>query len=141
MKKIEFEQHIYSFDIDFARHVNNAVYIRWMEIGRTNLITALGLGLDATAERGFTPVLTYTEISYKKPLSMGDSVKIEVWISDLQNASAILEFRFYNQLAQLVATGRQKGLFLNLETQRPYRLSPEDRAKFEPYVWASESKP
>jgi acyl-CoA thioester hydrolase len=78
-------------------------------------------------------VLVSTEIAYKKPLVLGDKVRVELWLSDLQNVSATLEFRFFKG-DDLAAVGKQRGLFINTVTTRPYRLQPDDRVRFEPYL-------
>lgn len=138
MLKISFEPEIYTYQIDFAHHVSNIVYIEWMEIGRLKLLAAIGLAVHEVETKGFTPVLTATEIAYKKPLVLGDGVRVELWLSDLQNASATMDFQFYrrrnSEPETLSATGKQKGVFINLQTGRLHRLSPEDRARFEPYL-------
>ena len=53
-----------------------------------------------------------------------------MWVSKLNNASAILEFRFYNENNELCATGQQKGLFINLKTMRPSRLTEKHHEAF-----------
>lgn len=68
MKKIRFKQEIYTYDIDSSHHVSNIVYIEWMEIGRNKLSTEAGLPLHKLEELGFAPVLTNTEIAYKKTI-------------------------------------------------------------------------
>jgi len=134
MAKITFTQPIYTFHIDFIGHVSNIVYVQWMEIGRHKLLEAIGLQEEKIAKSGFLPVLASTQISYIKPLYMGDHVRIEMWLSELRRASACVEFRFFNQQQELVAQGTQKGLFIDTQTQKPHRLSNEHRAMFEPYL-------
>lgn len=134
MKKIIFNQKIYSFHIDLLGHVNNAVHIRWMEIGRTKLLEAIGMSITEMTGSGVVPVLASTEIHYLLPLFIHDNVRIEMWLSQLKRASAVIEFRFYNQDDDLVAKAAQKGLFFNQTTNRPHRLSPEERASFVPFL-------
>lgn len=134
MQKICFELEVYSFDIDFIGHVNNSVYVQWMEIGRTKLLRAIGLPIQKIFQQGFVPVLVQTNITYKSPLYLSDRVQVELWISELRNASAIIQFRFYNAQQTLAAEGWQKGLFVERETMRPKRLRSEERALFMPYV-------
>jgi len=127
MERICYELSIYPFQIDFMRHVSNIVYIQWMEVGRCLLLDAVGLPVPQIAERGFVPVLVDTIISYKTPLRLGDRVRAEVWLSELSHASAWMEFRFENGAGEVAATGRQRGLFIDLESGRPRRMSSEDR--------------
>ncbi len=134
MQKINFELEIYSFHIDFIGHVNNTVYVQWMEIGRTKLLEAVGMPTHEIFRQGFAPVLVQTSITYKSPLDLGDRVWVEIWISELRQASAIMQFRFYNQQKILAAEGWQKGLFVERDTMRPRRLRSEERALFIPYL-------
>jgi acyl-CoA thioester hydrolase len=134
MQKVCFETEVYSFHIDFIGHVNNTVYVQWMEIGRTKLLAAIGLPTHEIFQQGFVPVLVQTNITYKSPLYLSDRVQIEMWLSELRNASAIMQFRFTNPQGILAAEGWQKGLFADRETMRPRRLRAEERALFLPYV-------
>ncbi len=137
MQKITFEEKIHTFQIDFNRHVSNIVYVQWMEIGRLKLLEATGLPIHEIDKAGFLPVLAETQIAYKRPLYMGDVVRVEVWLSELTHATAWMEFRFYNGRDELAATGRQRGVFVRTDTNRPLRLSPEQRAAFEPFLDAT----
>lgn len=134
MPKIIFDLEVYSFHIDFIGHVNNTIYIQWMEIGRTKLLEAVGMPTHEIFQQGFAPVLVQTNIIYKLPLYLGDRVRVEMWISELRNASAIMQFRFYNGQGMLAAEGWQKGLFVERETTRPRRLRPEERDLFTLYL-------
>lgn len=134
MQKICVDLEVYSYQIDFIGHVNNAVYIHWMEIGRTKLLEAIGMPTQDIFKQGFVPVLVHTSITYKTPLYLGDRIKLELWLSELRNASAVMQFRFYNQQQTLAAEGLQKGLFADRETMRPRRLLPDERALFLPYL-------
>jgi acyl-CoA thioester hydrolase len=130
MERIHYELPIYPFQIDFMRHVSNIVYIQWMEVGRCLLLDAVGLSVAQTGEQGFVPALVETQISYKKPLRLGDRVLAQVWLSELSQASAWMDFEFRNGANEMAATGRQRGLFIDSESGRPRRMSPEDRARF-----------
>jgi acyl-CoA thioester hydrolase len=134
MQKIIFDLDIYTYQIDFMGHVNNSVYVHWMEIGRIKLLEAVGLPIHEIFKQGFAPVLVQTSITYKSPLYLGDRVQGEMWLSELRNASAVMQFRFYNRHQVLAAEGVQKGLFVDTQTNRPKRLVSSERALFEPYL-------
>ena len=135
MSKLVFQEKIYTYQIDFVGHVNNIIYIQWMENGRVKLLEAIGLPVTeiATGE-GIVPILVETRIRYKKPFFLHNSVQIEIWASRLDYASAILEFRFYNEKKELCATGWQKGLFINRKTMKPIRLTDTHKKAFEKYL-------
>ena len=61
---------------------------------------------------------------------INDKVKIDVWVSNLRNASADIMFDFYNDKKELVAQGKQTGAFIDLSTKRPIRINAEEREAF-----------
>lgn len=134
MIKVEFDIEVYTFQIDFVHHVGNIVYIEWMEIGRIKLLEAVGYPAEELEKSGIFPVLVQTNIFYKKPIYYGDKVRAEVWVSKLNFASAIIEFRFFKNGDILAAEGFQKGLFINGKTKKPHRFSPDQIKDFEKYL-------
>ncbi len=52
----------------------------------------------------------------------------------MQRVTVWLEFRFYNISEELVAIARQRGVFMHIETQRPYRPTPEQQAIWREYL-------
>lgn len=134
MHKLLFDLEVYTYQIDFAGHVNNSVYIHWMEIGRLKLLEAIGKPIREVLKQGMAPILVETNIVYKLPLYLGDRVQAQIWLSELRHASAVMQFRFYNGDQVLAAEGVQKGLFVDAKTMRPKRLTAEEKASFAPYL-------
>jgi len=134
-QKLLFEEKIYTYHIDFVGHVNNINYITWMENGRVRLLEAIGLpAFDLAVTDGIVPVLTETAIKYKKPLFLNNTVTVEVWISKLNNASAIINFQFLNEKHEVCAVAQQKGLFIHRKTMYPVRLNKGLREAFEKFL-------
>lgn len=131
MSKIVFEQTVQTYQIDYVGHLSNIIYIEWMEIGRTLLLEKIGLPLPKLEAKGIAPILVETTIRYKKALYVSEIVRIEIWVSELKNASAIMSFNFFNSKGELAAFGSQRGLFIHRETVKPYKLNSEERAAFE----------
>lgn len=134
MKKLTYTPEIYPFHIDALGHVNNLVYIEWMEIGRVQLLEAVNLPIQEMICEGYGPALVETTIRYKVPLYLGDRVSASLWLSQLKGASARIEFQFFNQNGELAAAGAQRGIFIDLESKRPKRLDAEVRSRFEQYL-------
>ncbi|MCF6270574.1 MAG: acyl-CoA thioesterase [Melioribacteraceae bacterium] len=134
MNKVKFDLEVYTFQIDIVGHLSNIVYIEWMEIGRLKLLDAIGFPVTELTNKDIFPVLVNTNITYKQPIFYGDKVRAEVWISKLNAASAIMEFRFIKNNGTLAATGYQKGLFITGSTGKPYRIPREDRVFYEKYL-------
>ncbi len=138
MATIGFEERIYSYHIDFAGHVSNIVYIQWLENARLRLLEAAGLPAQELArDYGLVAILARTEIHYLLPLYMGDRVCVEAWISRLRRASATIDVHFYRG-TELVATAHQDGLFIDVVTKKPARISADLRDRFLEFVRAAD---
>ncbi len=134
MPRLEYSPPIYPFHIDAIGHVNNLIYVEWMEIGRVLLLEAVGMPIEEISKAGFGPALVETTIRYKTPLYLGDKVFATLWLSQLRGASARIEFEFFNQLGEFAAVGVQRGVFIDLESKKPKRLNPEQRSRFAHYL-------
>lgn len=131
MPKVEFHQTIHTFQIDYNRHLSNIVYLQWLEIGRTNLLATIGFPVESMHERGYLAILAETWIQHRTPLFFPDEAKIEVWVSELTHVSAWMDFHITSvKTGQLAARARQRGVFVDAKTNRPYRINAEDREAF-----------
>jgi acyl-CoA thioester hydrolase len=131
--RIPFE--IATFHIDFVGHVSNIVYIQWLEIARCRLLEAVGLPVaDLAKSHGIVPVLLETQIAYKRQLVMGQRPYIEVWLSELGRASAIMNFRICHENGDIAAEATQKGMFCSHPDMKPYRIPPDMRGRFNQFV-------
>lgn len=142
MKKITFDLDIYSYQIDCAGQVHNAVYINWMEIGRLKMLDAVGLPISTLISKGSFPSLAQTNITYKTPLFLSDRVWIEMWLSSLGYTSAIMRFQFFNASSNtgnvrdrvMAAEGYQRSMFVDKDTWKTKRFTREEKDAFLPYV-------
>ena len=135
MKKLIFTEPIYTYQIDFVGHVNNIVYIQWLENARIKLIEAMGLSVTKLAEEDeILPIITETDIKYKKPFYLSNKVQIEVWVSEMFNVSANFKFRFLNEQGEICSTSQQKVLFIDKATMRPSRKIVKYKENFERFL-------
>ena len=135
MKKLIFTEPIYTYQIDFVGHVNNIVYIQWLENARIKLIEAMGLSVNKLAEEDeILPIITETDIKYKKPFYLSNKVQIEVWVSEMFNVSANFKFRFLNEKGEICSTSQQKVLFIDKATMRPSRKIVKYKENFERFL-------
>jgi acyl-CoA thioester hydrolase len=131
MGKVVYREEVHTFHIDINDHVNNAVYVQWLEVGRTRLLEAARLPIEAMRDRGYLPIVVETWIQYRAPLAFPDTARIEVWIHELTHVSAWIAFHVHSErTGKLVARARQRGVFVDAATNKPYRLGEADRASF-----------
>jgi len=132
MQKLIFTEPVYTYQIDFVGHVNNIVYVQWLENARIKLIEAMGLTITQIAEQDeILPIITETDIKYKKPLFLSNKVQVEVWVSEMFNVSANFKFRFLNEKGEVCSTAQQKVLFIDKATLRPSRKIVKYKENFE----------
>ena len=135
MQKLIFNEPIYTYHIDFVGHVNNIIYVQWLENARVKLIEAMGLDIQQLSEEDdILPIITETTIRYKKPFFLNDTVQVEVWVSEMFNVSANFKFRFLNGKGDVCSTAQQKVLFIDSATQKPSRKIAKYRDDFEKFL-------
>jgi acyl-CoA thioester hydrolase len=124
---VELPLRIAGYDIDFAGHVNNAVYVRWLEDLRTVWMTRW-LPLEECPTRGIMPVLARIEIDYRAPLRLADRAVGRVWVTSAGRASAVMESEIARAAdGRLCAHALQTVAFVDLTSGRPTRVPPEFR--------------
>jgi acyl-CoA thioester hydrolase len=123
---VEREIAVKTYDIDFAGHVSNIVYIRWLEDLRLAVLEEY-FPLEKQMREGYAPVLTRTEIDYKAPIRLFDRVVARMWARDAGLVRMALEAEFLVG-ERLCATARQQGVMARLADGRPIRLPGELRA-------------
>jgi acyl-CoA thioester hydrolase len=119
---ISFE--IKTYEIDIAGHVNNIVYVKWLEDLRNRLFSQV-LPVENLLEDKFYPVITSTIIRYKKQLKFGDKPIGTMNIENVKHGLMVLNFRFVNN-GNICVYGEQKCVILNLRTG----LMDKEKLKF-----------
>ena len=80
-----------SYELDVYNHVNNAVYINWLEHGRCKMLQDKGLDYSRIVDDwGVRYMTVRTEIDYRQALYLGDTVEIFTQIERVGNTSVTL---------------------------------------------------
>ncbi|MDQ3692921.1 MAG: acyl-CoA thioesterase [Chloroflexota bacterium] len=79
-------------EVDGLGHVNNAIYINYLEQTAIDHAAALGLDQERQATLGGVFIVRRHEIDYLQPAVAGDYLRVLTWIGDLRGARAV---RFY----------------------------------------------
>lgn len=102
-------------DIDALGHVNNAVFLTYMEVARTTF-WAERIGVSRAEEFDF--VLARVEIDYRRPVHFGDSLACDLWLEKIGRSSFTLGYRFVID-EDPVAVARSVQVFVDLATGAP----------------------
>jgi acyl-CoA thioester hydrolase len=120
---IERDFTVKTYDIDFAGHVSNIVYIRWLEDLRFALLEEY-YPLESCMAAGVAPLLTRTEVDYKSAVRLFEPVVGRMWAGKAGGYRMDLHAEFHVG-ERLCADVRQQGVFASLETGRPVRIPAE----------------
>ena len=115
-------------DIDGQNHVNNTVYLRWVQDVATVHWQAIA---SSEAQEGIGWVVLRHEIDYKAPACLGDVVLLRTWVG---KASRLTFERFTQILrksdGQLLSKARTLWCPINAQTGRPVRVPVKVREQF-----------
>lgn len=129
--RIRIEVQVMFFDTDCAAVVHNIAYLRFIETARTLLAEQMGLGLAEMASTGLYPVVTRTEIDYKKPAGLGDKLAIDGWLESLDRVRFWCGFNVTRiKDGQLMVSSRQMLALVQMPPGRPVRLPVEWQEKY-----------
>jgi acyl-CoA thioester hydrolase len=114
---VERDLPIRTYDIDFAGIVSNIVYVRWLEDLRLAMMEEAYPIARALAE-DVAPILLETRIFYERPVTIHDSIKGRMWVSEMGRVKWHLAAEFIVG-KDVHARAQQVGLFIRLSTRRP----------------------
>jgi acyl-CoA thioester hydrolase len=115
-------------EIDQQNHVNNTVYLRWVQDVATAHWKSLA---SAEAQSAIGWVVLRHEIDYKTAACLGDEVILRTWVGEASR----LKFERFTEIRrkidnQLLAQARTLWVPLDVGTGKPARVSADVRARF-----------
>ncbi len=113
-------------DIDFMGHVNNSVYLRWVQDAVVSHWRSLAPA-EAVASKLW--VALRHDITYRKPTFLDDDVVASVMVESVEGAKA-----FFNTVIkrgeEVLAEVRSSWCCLDARTLRPSRIAKDVVARF-----------
>lgn len=115
-------------DIDEQNHVNNTVYLRWVQDVATAHWQALA---SAEAQAAIGWVVLRHEIDYKTPAALDDEIVLRTWVGKATR----LTFERFTEIRrksdrQVLSQARTLWCPIDMQSGRPMRVSAEVRARF-----------
>ena len=109
--------------IDELGHVNNTVWVRWIQDLATAHWTHAARPEDSAR---FFWVVTRHEIDYRGNVSVGESVTGQTWIEgEPRGATSTRRVDFCNAAGKVIVSAATTWAMLDRETQRLVRVRPE----------------
>ncbi len=115
-------------DIDEQNHVNNTVYLRWVQDVAVAHWRAIA---SSDAQKTIGWVVLRHEIDYKAPATLSDEIVLRTWVGKATRVT----FERFTEIRrksdrQLLSTARTLWCPISTQIGRPVRVSAEVRAKF-----------
>ena len=131
-------------DCDPLGHVNNAVYltyleqarlVQWRTLWRFGGLRNLDPGRGNTAEQTVTDapgvILARVEIDYKRPAHYGDALDVRIGLAAIGRTSFTYEYEIADGANRLVAAARTVQVFYDYGASRPVPIPDDLRRAFD----------
>ncbi len=123
---METREEVMFFDTDCGGVVHNLAYLRMIETCRTRLAALMGMDLPTMSASQVFPVVTRSEIDYKRPAKLGDWLLIRGRLEELTRARFWCAFEMIRESDGLpLVTARQALALVSMPAGKPLRL-PSD---------------
>ena len=129
-------------DLDEAGHVNNAVYLNYIEDCGQQMVSALGWPMSRMAANGSGVVARQHRIEYKLPAVLDDELELRTWLSDVAGSTAIRHSTIRRASDDaLLQRARTVHVWIDLATGQRADLPQDFVSDLAPVIAGSRAKP
>ncbi len=122
-------------DVDAAGHVNNTVYLSYVEECALQALAARGWPLSRMGSEGFAITTRSHRIEYKQPALLDDELELTTWLSDIRETTAI-RHTIIKRTGDGAAVSRARTVhaWVNLKTGQPQAIPEALLADIAPVI-------
>ena len=111
--------------VDPNGHVNNVMYVQWMQDIALNHYDFIG-GTDPTHALGATWVVREHKVEYLLPAFADEEIEVQTWVVNIRRVRSLRKYRFVRiSDGMLLVRGETDWVFVDLDTGRPRRIPEE----------------
>ncbi len=119
--------------VDGNGHVNNIVFVQWMQEAAIRHFDSIG-GTSLTLAAGATWVVHSHKIEYLKPAYAGQVIEVRTWVSDVRRVRSTRHYEFVRKEdGELLVKGETDWVFVDAKDGRPKTI-PEAVVKVFPIL-------
>jgi len=123
MKTNETEQRVYYADTDHGHVVYYANYLKWFEIGRTELLRDYGFNYVDFEKKDLIAPVVEVKCNYKEPTKYNDIIIIKTTIVNIGNSSVKFNYKIIRKKDnKLLAEGYTVNVFVNINTRKSTKI-------------------
>jgi acyl-CoA thioester hydrolase len=107
---------VQTYELDTLQHVNNAVYLHWIEQAYFDALRAAGHPVEGNREAGWWALQGGHEIEYFEPAFDNDEIEVTSWVCEMGKVRGSWIYEIYNaRTRKLLARDYSLGIFVNRE--------------------------
>jgi acyl-CoA thioester hydrolase len=120
-----------TYELDSFGHVNNSVYLNYIEEARSEYLKQMGLTFHDFARCGVQLVIVESYVKYISPARYGDEIEIRGIFKEVRAVSLIIEYTLTERTTgRLIAEAWTRGAFIEPTTGKPTRAPQSFRDAF-----------
>jgi acyl-CoA thioester hydrolase len=118
-------------DLDHNHHVNNVVYIQWMQDAAKSHAEEVDV-LTTSDQEGGTWFVREHNIVYKLPAMPNDQIYIETWIENIKGFQSLRKYNIKRKSDDaLLASAHTNWVYIDKTSGKPKKISPQFRTLFQ----------
>ncbi len=111
-----------TYELDSFGHVNNSVYLNYLEEARSEFLRQLNLSFNDLETLGVQLIIAEAHIHYHSYARYGDTILVAGAFRDIKAVTLYTDYRLtIEESGRLVATAWTKGAFVDAGTGKPTR--------------------
>jgi len=111
--------------VDQNGHVNNVMFVQWMQDAAVRHYEAMS-GTQPTQAIGATWVVRSHKIEYLSPAFAGERIRVETWVVNMRRVRSLRRYRFVRVAdEQLLVRGETDWVFVDVSNGHPRAVPPE----------------
>ncbi len=118
--------------LDDNEHVNNVVYVDWMQKIAVAHSEMQGWPASRYRQLEVSWVARSHHVEYLQPVHRGDVILVKSWVVDMEKISSRRRYEFVSQRhGTIVCQAQTTWVLVNSRTGRPVRIAEEIRQNFQ----------
>ena len=119
-------------DCDPMGHVNNAVYLTYLEQARfAHWREIWGMNFERLPEGTPGVILAHADIDYRRPAKYGDHLEVRIALASIGRTSFKYEYEIVDQAGRIVATARSVQVMYDYAAANPVPIPDVLRQKLD----------
>ena len=111
--------------VDENGHVNNVMYVQWMQDAAVRHYEAMG-GRQITLDLGATWVVRSHRVEFLRPAFAGDHIRVLTWVANMRRVRSLRMYRFVRISDDMeLVRGETDWVFVDSESGRLRAIPPE----------------